>query len=179
MGKVPVLQVDGTPIFESAVILDYLDETAPEGRLLPEDPVERAQQRMWISYIGNVMGKGWQLQAAKDEDKARALVAELRRHFDELLKNMPGDGPMWGGGDFTMVDAAIAPILQRFTWAETLEPSLGLFEGMPRMVAWRDAVLARPSATSSIVPDLEQRSSRMLKGIGSWIARGQETSTPS
>ena len=38
-GKVPVLQVDDTPIFESAVILEYLDETAEHGQLLPEEGV--------------------------------------------------------------------------------------------------------------------------------------------
>jgi glutathione S-transferase len=79
-----------------------------------------------------------------------------------------------GGQTLTMVDVAIAPILQRFTWAEALEPSLGLFEGLPKVQAWRDALLARPTLTSSIVPDLEQRSGRMLKAIGSWVARGFE-----
>ena len=34
-GKVPVLKVEETPIFESAVILEYLDDTAEQGRLLP------------------------------------------------------------------------------------------------------------------------------------------------
>lgn len=79
---------------------------------------------------------------------------------------------MWGGESFTMVDAAIAPIFQRFTWAERLEPTLGLFDGMPQLQAWRDAVLARPSLTTSILPDLEARSARMLASMGSWIARG-------
>lgn len=170
-GKVPVLKVDDTPLFESAVILEYLDETAESGRLLPADAVERAQQRMWITYISNIMGKGWRLQAARDEDTVRQLATEIRGHFADLAKNLPDDGPFWGGETFTMVDAAIAPILQRFTWAETLEPSLGLFEGMPRIDAWRQACLARPSTTAAIVPDLEQRSGRMLKRIGSWLAR--------
>lgn len=175
-GKVPVLDVGGTPLFESAVILEYLDETAEQGRLLPEDPVERAQHRMWISYISNIMAKGWRLQAAPDEETARELVAELRGHFEDLSQHLTDDGPLWGGQTFTLVDVAIAPILQRFTWAETLEPSLGLFEGLPRIKAWRDAVLARPSAIASIVDDLEQRSGRMLKTIGSWLARGVDAS---
>lgn len=46
-GKVPVLLVDGVPLFESAVILEYLDETtAPQ--LLPIDPLTRARHRMWV-----------------------------------------------------------------------------------------------------------------------------------
>lgn len=171
-GKVPVLKVDDTPLFESAVILEYLDETAEQGQLLPKDPVARAQQRMWVSYVSNVMGKGWQVQAAKDEDSARAVVGELREQFATLAKQLPEDGPLWGGNTLSMVDVAIAPILQRLTWAESLEPTLGVFDGLDRIKAWRDALLARPSMTASIVPDLEQRSARMLHGLDSWIARG-------
>ena len=172
-GKVPVLKVGDRTIFESAVILEYLDETAVEGRLLPDNPLERAEHRMWISYISNnIMSKGWGLQTSKDEDAVRARVAELRGHFEDLAKNMPGGGPLWGGENFTMVDAAIAPILQRFAWAEALEPTLGLFAGLPKIEAWRDALLARPSTTDSIVPDLQQRVGRMLHRLGSWVARG-------
>lgn len=173
-GKVPVLQVGDRSIFESAVILEYLDETARSGKLLPEDPLERAEQRMWISYISNVMSKGWQFQAANDEETAHKLCGDIRVHLEQLGKNLGDDGPLWGGETFTMVDAAIAPILQRFTWAEKLEPSINIFEGMPHVAKWRDALLARPSTNSSIVEDLEQRSGRMLKSIGSWIARNFE-----
>lgn len=171
-GKVPVLAVDGTHLFESAVILEYLDETADGGRLMPGDPIGRAQQRMWVSYISNIMSKAWQLQATGDEQTARALAAEIRGHLEELAKNLSDEGPLWGGEAFTMVDVAIAPILQRLTWAEVLEPSLALFGGLPRVEAWRDALLARPSTSDSIVSDLEQRSGRMLHRIGSWVARG-------
>ena len=171
-GKVPVLKIGDTPIFESAVILEYLDETAEAGkRLLSDDPIARAQQRMWIAYISTLMGKAWNFQATGDEVTARALGGEIRGHLEELAKQLPREGPYWGGGTYTMVDAAIAPILQRLTWAEKLEPSASVFEGMPKVVAWRDALLARPSTQAAIVPDLEQRSGRMLKTIGSWVAR--------
>ena len=171
-GKVPVLKVDETPIFESAVILEYLDETAEAGRLMPDEALVRAQHRMWIAYIGTIMAKSWRLQAASDEAAARELATELRGHFAELAKQLPEGGPYWGGESYTMVDVAIAPILQRLSWAETLEPSLKLFEELPEVAAWRDALLARPTTTSSVVPDLEQRSGRMLQGLGSWVARG-------
>jgi len=171
-GKVPVLQVDDTPIFESAVILELLDETADTGdRLLPEDPLERATHRMWISYISNIMSAGWSLQAAKDEASVREQVTKVRGHFEELLKHRPSDGPYWGGDTFTMVDIAIASILQRFTWAEKLEPSLGVFEGLPEMDRWRRALLERLSTQAAIVPNLEEKSAQLLRSMGSWIAR--------
>lgn len=170
-GKVPVLEVDGTPIFESAVILEYLDETSGEHKLLPDDPVERAQQRMWIAYISNIMSKGWQLQAAGDEEAVRKIAEELKGHFAELDRQLSDDGPYWGGDTYSMVDVAIAPIMQRFTWAEKLESSLGLFDELPRIAAWRDALLERSSTHEAIVDDLEQRSAKMLHQYGSWVAR--------
>ncbi len=174
-GKVPVLEVEGTPIFESAVILEYLDETAAEeDRLLPSDALGRAQQRMWISYISDIMGAGWRFQAAKTEEDANAIAEQLRSNFAELSKNIHPEGPLWNGDSLSMVDVAIAPIFQRFAWAETLEPSIQLFEELPRIAKWRDALLSRPTLTSSIVDDLETRSGKMLKGLGSWVARNAE-----
>lgn len=121
------------------------------------------------------MSKGWSLQAASDESTARERCEEIRGLFERLMPN--AKGPYWAGEALTMVDVAIAPILQRFTWAETLEPTLGLFDGMPRLQAWRDALLARPSLSSSILPDLEDIHARGLHSIGSWVARNVEDNT--
>ena len=171
-GKVPVLKVGETALFESAVILEYLDETTDQRRLLASEPLERARQRMWIAYISNIMSKAWNLQATNDEATARELVLQIRAHLEELEAQLPDAGPYWGKDSYTLVDVAIAPILQRLTWAETLEPSLGVFEGLARIGVWRDALLDRPSTQAAIVADLEQRSGRMLHRLGSWVARG-------
>src|SRR5215472_2716457 len=49
LGKTPVLQVGDTAIFESAVILEYLDETQASP-LHPADPLRRAEHRAWIEF---------------------------------------------------------------------------------------------------------------------------------
>ena len=51
MGKVPYLEVDGTRIRESAVILEYLEDAYPEKPLLPKDPLERAKARELVVFI--------------------------------------------------------------------------------------------------------------------------------
>lgn len=51
MGKVPYLEVDGTRLCESGVILEYLEDAYPEKPLLPKDPLERAKVRELVVFI--------------------------------------------------------------------------------------------------------------------------------
>ena len=44
-GVVPVLIVDGVPLIESTVIMEYLDDAYKEPRLRPADPMARAKMR--------------------------------------------------------------------------------------------------------------------------------------
>jgi len=49
-GKVPVLVVNDTPLFESQAICEYLDEANPDTPLLSKDLVLRARERAWCTY---------------------------------------------------------------------------------------------------------------------------------
>jgi glutathione S-transferase len=53
-GVVPTLVDDGTPIVESSVICEYLDEKYPQNSLVPDDLIERARMRAWMHYIEEV-----------------------------------------------------------------------------------------------------------------------------
>ncbi|WP_197470558.1 glutathione S-transferase family protein, partial [Erythrobacter sp. HI0019] len=59
LGKVPLLLVkqgeDRHVIFESAVILEYLDDTVAP-KLHPDDPLERARHRAWIDFGSSILG---------------------------------------------------------------------------------------------------------------------------
>src|SRR3954453_13706110 len=49
-GKVPVLRANGTSLYESNIVNEYLDEVHDFPRLMPEDPVERASVRSWMAF---------------------------------------------------------------------------------------------------------------------------------
>ncbi len=53
-GVVPTLIHDGRPVYESSVILAYLDEVFGEPSLTPGDAWKRARMRSWIAYVDQV-----------------------------------------------------------------------------------------------------------------------------
>src|SRR5258705_11716240 len=76
LGKTPVLQVDDVAIFESAVILEYLEETEPSP-LHPADPLRRADHRAWIEFGSAVPNDIAAFYAAPDEAAFKAKISQL------------------------------------------------------------------------------------------------------
>src|SRR5471032_3290451 len=83
LGKTPVLLVGDVPIFESAVILEYLEETQPKP-LHPADPVIRAEHRGWIEFGSAVLGDIAGFYAAPDEAAFNAKASQLEQRFARL-----------------------------------------------------------------------------------------------
>ncbi len=57
-GVVPTLISDGKPIIESTLICEYLDETYPDPRLMPDDPFGRSQMRLWSKAVDEGLFEG-------------------------------------------------------------------------------------------------------------------------
>jgi glutathione S-transferase len=150
-GKVPVLVADGVAIFESTVILEFIDETH-EPRILPADPFERARQRAWIEVANDLFSAEYKLSTAatiEDRDAARATIASLLTRLETELV-----GPFFAGSALGIVDLAVAPAFFRYQILErTLR--LGLFEDVPRVAAWAERLAARPSVAKSLVDDFD------------------------
>src|SRR5258708_35822929 len=83
LGKTPVLQVGDTAIFESAVILEYLEETQPKP-LHPADPLARAEHRAWIEFGSTVLNDITGFYAAPDETAFSAKTLQLEHRFAQL-----------------------------------------------------------------------------------------------
>jgi len=154
LGKVPVLLVDGEPIFESAVIVEYLEETQPKP-LHPADPLRRAQHRAWMEFASALLGDLWVIETTAD---AEAFEARRRAIADKLgrVEEALGAGPYFEGASFSLVDAVFAPVFRYF---DTLDRygDLGVFKGSPKVRAWRDALRARPSVRDAVVSDYGAR----------------------
>ncbi|MCB1549909.1 MAG: glutathione S-transferase family protein, partial [Hyphomicrobiaceae bacterium] len=150
-GKVPVLQVGDEVLFESNAIAEFLDETVAP-RLHPEDPVKRARNRAWTDFVPTFAaamgGVTYAADKAAVEDGVAKLAGPLARLEAALATERKGDGPYFNGGALSLVDAAYAPFLQRFTICESVLKT-GLLAGYPRVQAWAAALLADTRVTSA------------------------------
>ena len=155
--KVPVLLVnDKEALFESNAIAEYLDETSTP-RLHPADPLARARNRAWTDYVSTFASAISNTAYSDSEEEFAARAAKMTEPFSKLndaLGKRGNAGPYFNGAQFSLVDAAYAPFLQRYTFMDRIKP-LGLLEKFPHLLAWRDALLAAPAVKASTVPNIE------------------------
>lgn len=166
LGKVPVLKVGEQPIFESAVILEYLDEVyAPQ--LHPEDVLQKAIHRSWIEFCSELIMTQFKMLTAKEkvgfEESRDALQAGLQQ-LEMVLVN---EQPFFAGEAFSLVDTVYAPLFMRLQIVEGIR-SLGL-DVSERMQVWSDALLARESVKNSVVEDFETVFMAFLKKQNGYI----------
>ncbi|XP_053548400.1 glutathione S-transferase omega-1 [Bombina bombina] len=118
LGLVPSLETSkGQLIYESPIVCDFLDAAFPGKKLNPEDPFQRAQQRMIVEHFSKLVTLMYKvLNAKKNKEDASPIVAECLEKFikfDELLGKL--NTLFFGGDSVSMVDYMIWPWFERFT----------------------------------------------------------------
>ena len=169
LGKTPVLQVGDSAIFESAVILEYLEETEPKP-LHPADPLLRAEHRSWIEFGSAVLNDIAGFYAAPDEATFKAKASQIEQRFSRLEARVAA-APWFDGEKFSLVDAVFGPVFRYFDVFDEIA-DFGTFVGKPKLARWRNALAARPSvrgAVSSHYPallrDFVDRRESWLSGL--------------
>lgn len=148
--SVPTLVDRDLVLYDSRVIIEYLDERFPHPPLMPVDPVTRAQFRLALFRIE----KDWYTQAEiidNAEDKRQATRA--RKVLGESIMasaQVFSVRKFFLSDEFSLVDCSIAPILWRL-------PVYGidLDESARPIRKYMDEVFARPSFQRSLT-ELEQ-----------------------
>ena len=151
-GTLPTLVDRDLALYESKVVMEYLDERFPHPPLLPVYPVARAQSRLWIHRVE----RDWctliaQILASPDSKKAEAA----RKEFRESLIGIAGiftEKNYFMSEEFTLVDCCLAPMLWRL-------PQLGITLPDNRQVKplldYMERLFERPSFEESLT-DLER-----------------------
>lgn len=167
LGKVPLLQVGDEVLFESAVIVEYLEDTQ-EPALHPADPLIRARHRAWMEMGSSILADIWTIETTPDRAAFEARAASLRTKFQRLEAEL-GEGPYFAGARFSIVDAVFAPAFRYFDVFDRFV-DLGSFTGLPKVQAWRHALAVRPSVKAAVVPDYAARLEAFLRRQTSWLA---------
>lgn len=153
-GKVPLLKVGDTVLFESNAIAEYLEETL-EPHLHPADPIKRAQNRAWTDFLPTfAWGPGLNnLSYCTSRDDLPQAIETARKRLQPLeaaIKRERGnDGPYFNGPELSLVDAAYGPFFQRFAIAERALQT-GVLDEFPLVKAWSAALLANDTITGSV-----------------------------
>ncbi|MBJ6611747.1 MAG: glutathione S-transferase family protein [Candidatus Thiothrix moscowensis] len=172
LGKVPVLLVDGKPLFESAVILEYLDEVYPPS-LHPADPLEKAQHRAWIEFCSDLIGRQFRMVTAKDETAFNEAYASLQQGLQRLESVVDATGPFFAGSELKLVDTVYAPLFMRLSLARLLA---GLeLDLSTRLQAWSDALLGMDAVKTSVVEDFDAVFLNFLTMQESWLLKRQQS----
>lgn len=167
LGKVPLLRVGTEVLFESAVIVEYLEETF-DPPLHPADPITRARHRAWIEFGSSILNDIWIIETTSDHASFDAKLAMLK---DKLarIEAVLGEGPYFAGDRLSIVDAVFAPIFRYFDLFEEIA-DLDILSGLPKVTQWRKALKARPSVVGAVVPDYQDRLRAFLTRQGGVLA---------
>lgn len=121
-GTVPTLVDRELVLYDSNIIMEYLDERFPHPPLMPVYPVARAKTRLMIYRIDREWGDLVRKIEKGKPEMVETACKELRNY---LIKLTPvfGSSPFFLNDEFSLIDCCIAPILWRLpAWGISLPP---------------------------------------------------------
>ncbi len=111
-GSLPTLVDRDLVLYNSRVIMEYLEERFPHPPLMPVGPVQRAQTRLALFQVE----KDWYPLIDIIETKGEKAVVKAKKELTESIASVAeifSTMPYFLSEDFTLVDASVAPILWR------------------------------------------------------------------
>jgi len=152
LGKVPCLVMDGgAAVFDSRVIVEYLDMLSPVGKLIPASGRERIEVRTWEALADGLVDAAIlaRLEAhwvgRTPEQRSSAWIDRQMAKVHASLGAMRtglGERPWCAGSQFTLADIAVGCALG---WLEFRFPQIGWRQDRPNLARLLDKLALRPS----------------------------------
>jgi RNA polymerase-associated protein len=154
-GSLPTLVDRDLRLYESRIVMEYLDERFPHPPLLPVDPVSRANARLFMYRVE----QDWYAPMGRIFLGSEAEAAQARKQLrDSLIATAPvfAAHPFFMSDEFSLVDCCVAPLLWRL-------PALGIQlpdqakavrNYMTRIFAWESFRGSLTEAERELVADL-------------------------
>lgn len=152
LGKVPCLVMEGgEAVFDSRVIVEYLDTLSPVGKLIPPQGRERAEVKTWEALADGVADAAilarletvWAHR--KEGERSQAWIDYQLRKVGDGLKSMSqglGDKPYCSGIHLSLSDIAVGCTLG---WLEFRFPEIAWRSEYPNLGKLMDKLMQRPS----------------------------------
>ena len=157
LGKVPCLIMEGAEaLFDSRVIVEYLDTLSPVGKLIPSVGRERAEVKTWEALADGVLDAAIlaRLEATwAGRTKAQRSQAWIDRHLgkmDTALKAMSrglGDKPFCAGIHFSLADVGVGCALG---YLDFRFPQIDWRAAHPNLLKLQEKLAQRPSFADTI-----------------------------
>lgn len=148
--QVPTWREEGLALFESFVIMQYVEEQHPGPSLAPESARDWARTRLLYDLSDNAFTPSMIgfVRVAADHPSRPQHRDDIAKHAADIARLLHARGPFAFGQRFTLADLSLPPLLYRCLEAG-LEP-----EVLPQRIrTWAAAVLARPSV-AELYPDI-------------------------
>jgi glutathione S-transferase len=152
LGKVPCLIMDGSEaMFDSRVIVEYLDTLSPVGKLIPQQSRERAEVKTWEALADGVMDAGLLLRMEAtwvhraDSERSQAWMDRQRGKINNGIAAMAkglGDKPFCSGIHLSLSDIAVGCVLG---WLDYRFPEIDWRADHANLTKLLDKLMLRPS----------------------------------
>lgn len=161
-GLIPVIDDNGTVVWESHAIVRYLAATYGDGTLWPSDSAARASADMWMEWAQTTLQRDfiqlfWAFFRTPVEQHDQDLLADLTdactkdfNHLDQLL----GDKPFITGDTLTYGDIPIATQFFRYFTLDIERSAL------PNVERWYAALSQDPAYAETVMIDYEELRAR-------------------
>lgn len=157
LGKVPCLVMEGAEaLFDSRVIVEYLDTLSPVGKLIPAVGRERAEVKTWEALADGLLDAAIlaRLEATwagrTKSQRSQAWIERQMGKVDAALKAMSqglGEKPFCAGIHMSLADIAVGCALG---WLSFRFPEIDWRTQYPNLDKLHDKLMQRPSFADTI-----------------------------
>ena len=149
--SIPTLTDRELVIYDSGVIIEYLDERYPHPPLMPVSPVDRAKVRLaLVSLEADIVSTAIELDAALGSRNENSLRKKLKSMLNASL-DLFSSNKYFLNDELTVIDCVLAPILWRL---EYFGNSLG--KEQKAIIDYMETVFSRETFQDSLSEDEEE-----------------------
>ena len=157
LGKVPCLIMEGgEALFDSRVIVEYLDTLSPVGKLIPSLGRERAEVKTWEALADGLLDAALlaRMEAVwpkrSEEQRSQAWIdrqIDKINHSIQAMSRGLGDKPFCSGAHIGLADIAVGCALG---YLDFRFPQIAWREANPNLVRLQDKLMQRPSFADTL-----------------------------